>query len=32
VRRFPVFGVSVALMENGRPVIGAVTAPLLDEA
>ena len=32
VRRFPVVGVSVALMEAGRPVVGAVTAPLLGEA
>ncbi len=32
VRGFPVVGVSIALMENGRPVIGAVTAPLLGEA
>jgi myo-inositol-1(or 4)-monophosphatase len=32
VRGFPVVGVSVALVENGRPVIGAVTAPLLGEA
>lgn len=27
VRRFPVVGVSVALLEAGRPVVGAVTAP-----
>ena len=32
VRGFPVVGVSVALMENGHPVVGAVTAPLLGEA
>jgi myo-inositol-1(or 4)-monophosphatase len=32
VRGFPVVGVSIALVENGRPVIGAVTAPLLGEA
>lgn len=32
VRRFPVVGVSVALVENGRPVVGAVIAPLLGEA
>jgi myo-inositol-1(or 4)-monophosphatase len=29
VRRFPVVGVSVALVEDGRPVVGAVSAPLL---
>ena len=27
VRGFPVVGVSVALMEEGRPVVGAVIAP-----
>jgi myo-inositol-1(or 4)-monophosphatase len=32
VRGFPVVGVSVALVEEGRPVIGAVRAPLLGEA
>ena len=32
VRGFPVVGVSVALVENGRPVIGAVNAPLLGDA
>lgn len=30
VRGFPVVGVSVALMEEGRPVVGAVAAPHLD--
>lgn len=30
VRGFPVVGVSVALMEEGRPVVGAVAAPYLD--
>ena len=29
VRGFPVVGVSVALVEDGRPVVGAVSAPLL---
>jgi myo-inositol-1(or 4)-monophosphatase len=29
VRAFPVVGVSVALMEAGRPVVAAITAPLL---
>jgi myo-inositol-1(or 4)-monophosphatase len=29
VRGFPVVGVSVALFEDGRPVVGAVSAPLL---
>lgn len=29
VRGFPVVGVSVALIEGGRPVVGAVNAPLL---
>ena len=29
LHRFPVVGVSVALVEAGRPVAGAVTAPLL---
>jgi myo-inositol-1(or 4)-monophosphatase len=29
VRGFPVVGVSVALVEEGRPVVGAVNAPLL---
>jgi myo-inositol-1(or 4)-monophosphatase len=29
VRGFPVVGVSVALVEDGRPVVGAVNAPLL---
>ena len=29
LRGFPVVGVSVALVEEGRPVVGAVTAPLL---
>jgi myo-inositol-1(or 4)-monophosphatase len=28
---FPVVGVSVALVEAGRPVVGAVHAPMLDE-
>jgi myo-inositol-1(or 4)-monophosphatase len=32
VRGFPVVGVSVALVEEGRPVVGAVIAPLLDAA
>jgi myo-inositol-1(or 4)-monophosphatase len=32
VRGFPVVGVSVALVEAGRPVVGAVVAPLLGEA
>ena len=32
VRGFPVVGVSVALMEDGRPVVGAVVAPLLGDA
>jgi myo-inositol-1(or 4)-monophosphatase len=32
VRGFPVVGVSVALVEDGRPVVGAVVAPLLGEA
>lgn len=32
VRGFPVVGVSVALVEEGRPVVGAVIAPLLGEA
>jgi myo-inositol-1(or 4)-monophosphatase len=32
VRGFPVVGVSVALMEEGRPVVGAVIAPLLGAA
>ncbi len=32
VRGFPVVGVSVALVEEGRPVVGAVVAPLLGEA
>jgi myo-inositol-1(or 4)-monophosphatase len=31
VRGFPVVGVSVALMEEGRPVVGAVVAPLIGE-
>src|SRR5205807_1932447 len=31
VRGFPVVGVSVALLEEGRPVAGAVGAPLLGE-
>lgn len=31
VRGFPVVGVSVALMEEGRPVVGAVAAPHLGE-
>lgn len=30
LRGFPVVGVSVALMEDGRPVVGAVAAPHLD--
>lgn len=29
-RGFPVVGVSVALLENGRPVVGVVLAPYLD--
>jgi len=29
VRGYPVVGVSVALIEEGRPVVGAVSAPLL---
>ncbi|MGA7989618.1 MAG: inositol monophosphatase family protein [Candidatus Dormiibacterota bacterium] len=29
LRGFPVVGVSVALVEDGRPVVGAVTAPLM---
>jgi myo-inositol-1(or 4)-monophosphatase len=29
LRGYPVVGVSVALVEEGRPVVGAVTAPLL---
>ena len=32
VRGFPVVGVSVALVEDGRPVVGAVVAPLLGES
>ncbi|MFZ0919277.1 MAG: inositol monophosphatase family protein [Candidatus Dormiibacterota bacterium] len=32
LRGFPVVGVSVALVEEGRPVVGAVIAPLLGEA
>lgn len=28
---FPIVGVSVALVEGGRPVVGAVHAPMLDE-
>ncbi|MBV8194575.1 MAG: inositol monophosphatase [Candidatus Dormibacteraeota bacterium] len=32
VRGFPVVGVSVALLEEGRPVVGAVAAPQLDAA
>lgn len=28
---FPVVGVSIALIENGRPTIGVVSAPFLDE-
>ena len=31
LRGFPVVGVSVALLEDGRPVAGAVGAPLLGE-
>ena len=31
LRGFPVVGVSVALIEEGRPVVGAVAAPLLGE-
>ncbi len=31
VRGFPVVGVSIALVEEGRPVVGAVIAPLLGE-
>jgi myo-inositol-1(or 4)-monophosphatase len=31
LRGFPVVGVSVALVEDGRPVVGAVAAPLLGE-
>jgi len=30
LRGFPVVGVSVALLEAGRPVVGAVAAPLLE--
>ncbi len=29
LRRFPIVGVSVALVEEGRPVVGVVAAPLL---
>lgn len=29
LRGYPVVGVSVALVEDGRPVVGAVTAPLM---
>jgi len=32
VRGFPVVGVSVALVEDGQPVVGAVVAPLLGES
>jgi myo-inositol-1(or 4)-monophosphatase len=32
VRGFPVVGVSVALIEEGRPVVGAVIAPLIGAA
>ncbi len=32
LRGFPVVGVSIALVEDGRPVVGAVNAPLLGEA
>jgi myo-inositol-1(or 4)-monophosphatase len=32
LRGFPVVGVSVALVEDGRPVVGAVNAPLLHAA
>lgn len=32
LRGFPVVGVSVALVEEGRPVVGAVNAPLLRAA
>lgn len=32
LRGFPVVGVSVALVEEGRPVVGAVIAPLLGAA
>jgi len=31
LRGFPIVGVSVALVEEGRPVVGAVAAPLLGE-
>lgn len=31
LRGFPVVGVSVALVEEGRPVVGVVSAPLLGE-
>src|SRR2546425_4125553 len=31
VHGFPVVGVSVALVEDGRPVVGAVHAPFLDD-
>jgi myo-inositol-1(or 4)-monophosphatase len=31
VHRFPIVGVSVALVEDGRPVVGAVHAPFLRE-
>jgi myo-inositol-1(or 4)-monophosphatase len=32
LRGFPVVGVSVALVEDGRPVVGAIAAPLLGDA
>jgi len=32
LRGFPVVGVSVGLMQGGRPVVAAVSAPLLDTA
>jgi myo-inositol-1(or 4)-monophosphatase len=31
VHRFPVVGLSIALIEDGRPVVGVVNAPLLGE-
>lgn len=31
LRGFPVVGVSIALIERGRPVVGVVSAPLMDE-
>ena len=32
VRGYPVVGVSVALLEEGRPVVGAITAPHLNQS